>query len=215
MIYFIIGKRNAEFQKTLHKVISSLGKSVDVERYDATVARNIFEDVQTGSLFGEKKVFIVSNLFEDETLKNIFLEKLEELADAPNDMVVLLESLLAADVKKIEKFCEVHKIIEKEKKEAGFNPFVLANTFATGDKKKTWIVFQQVVAHSDEMEPTHGMIWWKLKDMMQKRSSFTPNQLQTMAKKLVAVYHESRLGGLNMGERLEEFFLTMPDTSKK
>jgi hypothetical protein len=36
-----------------------------------------------------------------------------------------------------------------------------------------------------------------------------------MARALVAVYHEARLGsGLDMKERLEQFFLTMPDLKK-
>jgi len=216
MIHFIIGKRTPEFEKTLHKVLLSLGKDAESERFDASSSgRNIFDEIQTLSLFGDKKVLIISNLFEDEDRKKAFINKLEELSQAPNDAMVLGESLLAADVKKIEKFAEIHKVLDKEKKEVAFNPFVLANTFATGDKKKTWITFQQVLANSDEMEPTHGMIWWKLKDMMQKNSVFSPKQMRDMAKTLVIAYHESRLGGLGMAERLEAFFLTMPDTGKR
>jgi len=70
-------------------------------------------------------------------------------------------------------------------------------------------MFQEVAHHSDEMEPTHGMIWWKLKDMILKNKK--DESLKKMARELVSVYHESRLGGLGMSERLEKFFLTMPD----
>ena len=129
-------------------------------------------------------------------------------------MVIILESILAVDTKKFETFAEVQKVLEKNTKASSFDTFALANAFATGDRKKTWIVFQEVLAHSDEMESIHGMIWWKLKDMMQKRSVYDMATLQSLAKKLVSVYHESRTGGLGMAERLEEFFLTMPSVKK-
>jgi hypothetical protein len=61
------------------------------------------------------------------------------------------------------------------------------------------------------MEKTHGMIWWKLKDMMTKKSSVPKEKLDAMARRLVSIYHESRLGGLGMKERLEEFFLTLDE----
>ncbi len=181
------------------------------ERVDVLTAnlQNVFDDIQTPSLFGEKKTFVLMNVMEDDSIKKEVLERLAELSEAPHDVAIVVDSMLAADVKKFEKVGTVHKALEKEKKAEVFNPFGLANAFATGDKKKTWLAFQEVLAHEDEMEKTHGMIWWKLKDMMTKKSSVPKEKLDAMARRLVSIYHESRLGGLGMKERLEEFFLTL------
>jgi hypothetical protein len=183
------------------------------ERYDVTVTdiQNLFDEIQTPSLFGDKKTFVLTNVFEDETIKKNIIERLSESGSSPHDVIMVTDSILAADIKKFEKFAKIHKLAEKEKKESAFNAFALANAFATGDKKKTWLTFQEVLIHEDEMEKVHGMIWWKLKDMVGKRGVFSKEQLNVMAQKLVSVYHESRLGGMGMQERLEEFFLTLPE----
>ena len=216
MITVLVGKKTDAFDTTLKRVVLSMGKGSEIERVEIsrTNAQDIIDQIQTGSPFGEKKVFIITGLFEYEDVKNNFLEQGSFLASAPNDVVVVLESILVADTKKFETFAEVQKVLEKIPKASSFDTFALANAFATGDRKKTWIVFQEVLAHSDEMESIHGMIWWKLKDMMQKRSVYDMATMQSLAKKLVAVYHESRSGGLGMAERLEEFFLTMPPVKK-
>jgi DNA polymerase III delta subunit len=175
----------------------------------------VFDEIQTSSLFGEKKLFILNGILDDEHSKEKFLEQAEFLANAPHDILITAEKLLVGDTRKLEPFANIHTIAEKMVAKSGFDPFSLANAFASGDKKKSWIMLQQVAAQSDEMEPTHGMIWWKLKDMMvKKNSAFSQNQLNDMARKLIAAYHESRLGGIGMRERLEEFFLTVPVSKK-
>ncbi len=170
----------------------------------------LFDEIQTPSLFGDKKVFILRNVFENENIKKEIYDQLESVTNAPHDIVILADKLLVADKKVLEKVGTIHEspTSSADKKES-FNPFGLANAFASGDKKKTWIMFQEVLHHSDEMEPTHGMIWWKLKDMISKNKK--DESLKNMARELVSVYHESRLGGLGMRERLEKFFLTMSD----
>ena len=217
MIHVIAGKRNSEFEKALQAALRGFGD--DVERVTITHenAANLFDQIRTPSLFGERKTFIISGLFDDDDVKKEFVTLGDELAKAPHDVMVTLESILAADLKKFESFAKVEKVAEKKAassfgSQGAFNPFSLANAFATGDKKKTWIAYQEVLLHDSEIEPLHGMIWWKLKDMIQKGAPLSPDT-KSLARKLVAVYHESRMGGLDMKERLEEFFLTMP--SKK
>lgn len=187
-------------------------KQIEGERIDVLEKNlsQLFDEIQTPSLFGDKKTFVLRNVFENESIKKEIYDQLELVTSAPHDVIILADKLLVADKKVLDKVAKVHESIEKEKKTESFNPFGLANAFASGDKKKTWIMFQEVLHHSDEMEPTHGMIWWKLKDMMMKQKTVS-SDLKKMARDLVSVYHESRLGGLGMSERLEKFFLTMPD----
>ncbi len=186
-------------------------KNIEGERVDVLEKNlmQLFDEIQTPSLFGDKKVFILRNVFENENIKKEIYDQLESVTNASHDIAILADKLLVADKKVLEKVGTIHESVEKEKKTESFNPFGLANAFASGDKKKTWIMFQEVLAHSDEMEPTHGMIWWKLKDMVLKNKK--DESLKNMARELLSVYHESRLGGLGMRERLEKFFLTMSD----
>lgn len=186
-------------------------KNIEGERVDVLEKNlsQLFDEIQTPSLFGDKKNFVLRNVFENDDIKKVLYENLASLENAPHDVAIIADKLLVADKKVLEKVATIHESVDKEKKAEAFNPFGLANAFATGDKKKTWIMFQEVLHHSDEMEPTHGMIWWKLKDMISKNKK--DESLKKMARELVSVYHESRLGGLGMRERLENFFLTMPD----
>lgn len=210
MITILVGKRTPEFEKKRTSILAPFQKTNSIEKRDARELVIAFDEIQTASLFGDKKLFILNGILDDEETQKIFLEKAEGLAHAPHDVLITTEKLLAAETKKLAPFAEIITVTEKVSKKQDFDPFALASAFASGDKKKTWIMFQQVAHASDEMEPTHGMIWWKLKDMMTKKNSpFNQNQLNDMARKLVSVYHESRLGGTSMRERLEEFFLTM------
>lgn len=174
----------------------------------------VFEILQSFDLFGERKTYRIQNLDASEDLRQEFFKMLADNAVTANDAVVVLEKLLVADRKKVEPFAKIVETKTKAIPKESFNAFALGNAFATGDKKKTWMVFQELLTHDDEMEKTHGLLWWKLKDMMLKKSSFSKEQMQGMARNLVGVYHESRLGGLDMKERLELFILTMPEIKK-
>ena len=188
------------------------------EPLDAAVLgmSQVLETLNSFSLFGDKPVYRITGIDSSEALRDEFLKLVPEIAKASSDAVVVLEKLLAADRKKVGDYATI--IESKPKPQGGksepVNPFSLANAFATGDKKKAWIMFHEVTSADDEMEKTHGMIWWKLKDMVQKKGPFSSEQLKSMARSLVSVYHESRIGGLSMKERLEEFFLTLPEVKK-
>lgn len=171
-----------------------------------------FDSVASPSLFGDKKNFIIK--INDDDLKKTILDEVEILSQGAHDISIIVDKLLVPEIKKVEKFVTVIKNEAQEKKQNDTSAFNLANSFATGDKKKTWVTFHEVTYHDDEIEKTHGMIWWKLKDMMMKRSVFSSHQLRDMARSLVAMYHDARLGEEGIKNKLEHFFLTMPDIKK-
>lgn len=201
MITFYIGKPN---------------KQINAESIDAAFIGlpTIFEMIQSPDLFGEKKTYRIINVEDTDELRQEFFKTFPAVDSIVHDVVVVFDKLLAADKKKIDPLITVIETKPVKAPAEAFNPFSLGNAFASGDKKKAWIVFQELIAHDDEIEKTHGLVWWKLKDMMQKKNSFTQVQLQSIARELVAVYHESRRGGLGMKERLELFFLTLPEIKK-
>lgn len=201
MINFYIGKPN---------------KQINAESVDAAFIGlpAIFEMIQSPDLFGEKKTYRITGVETTDELRQEFFKTFPEVDRIVHDVIVVLDKLLAPEKKKLDPRIIITETKVVKAPAESFNPFSLGNAFAAGDKKKTWMTFQELITHDDEMEKTHGLVWWKLKDMMQKKSSFTPAQLQSMARDLVAVYHESRLGGLGIKERLELFFLTLPEIKK-
>lgn len=212
MIYCIIGKKNKAFDTTLQKVVSACGKNNLPEKiiFSGNTEASFLEVVHSADLFGTPKTFIISIDDSLEESKKKLIDLLPSLTAPAYPMIIIFESLLAAELKKVEPYAEIHKVTAVSEKKEPFNPFGLANAFATGDKKKTWIAFQELLHHEDEMEKTHGMIWWKLKDMMMKKSIGSSVDLSDTARQLVAVYHESRKGGMNLQQRLEYFFLNLP-----
>lgn len=184
-----------------------------------TVTQEFFahfcDAVSSPSLFGERKNFIVKNVFEDESLKNIIIDNRALLSQGAHDITIICDKLLAPDTKKLQEYATIISSEKKEKKETSHDSFSLANAFAAGDKKKTWVTFQETIWHDSEIEKIHGMLWWKLKDMIAKKPTPEHHALyQKMARDLVDAYHQSRLGGLGMTQRLEKFFLTLPDFKK-
>lgn len=215
MITILAGKKSAAYDKASEKILAPYIKTNSVVRRNANELRSLIDEAMNPSLFGEKNLFVIGDLFENDDAKELFFDSIETLSRAPHDILVKMEKILAADAKKIGNHARVETVTEKSFAKPAFDAFVLANAFASGDKKKTWVTFQEAAFHSDETEPTHGMIWWKLKDMMMKKNgAFSTQQLKSMARDLVGVYHEGRKGGLEMRERLEKFFLTMPIPKK-
>lgn len=201
MINFYIGKPN---------------NPINAESLDAAFIGLplIFEMIQSPDLFGETKTYRITGIETDDEIRQEFFKTFPEVDRIVHDVVVVFDKLLASEKKKIDPRIIITETKPVKVPAESFNPFSLGNAFASGDKKKTWMVFQELISHDDEMEKTHGLVWWKLKDMMQKKNGFSTTQLQSMARDLVAVYHESRLGGLDMKERLELFFLTLPEIKK-
>ncbi len=199
---------------TLH--IGKTDKVVYTDIIDAASFEmgRIAEMLQSPDLFGEKKTFKITNLESDDDKKQEFIKMLPDMQTTANDAVVILEKLLAADRKKVEPYAKIVETKAAKAAGSGFDAFSLPSALATGDRKKTWMVFQELLQHDDEMEKNHGLIWWKIKDMMQKRSVFSQDQLRSMARDLVAAYHESRKGGIGLQERLELFFLKLPEIKK-
>ena len=62
MITVLVGKKTEAFDTTLKRVVLSMGKGSEVERVEIsrTNAQDIIDQIQTGNLFGGKKVFLIT-----------------------------------------------------------------------------------------------------------------------------------------------------------
>jgi DNA polymerase III delta subunit len=217
MIYVFVGQKNKELEKALSKVILDYPEKslelIDASRDDFD---QWYEQIFQESMFHVQPIFKIQHLEENKNNYEVFLEQGEKIAASSSAVcIVIVPGLLAAEKKRWDKIAKVEVIKEKEKVIPTYNAFQLANVLATGDRKKAWITFHELISHDDEMEKMHGMLWWKVKDMLLKKSVFSQKQLLGMAKKLVHVYYDARTGGLDMKEGLEKFFLELPDAGEQ
>lgn len=216
MIHVLVGKKNKEFDKALQGLILQYPHKeqvrIDASHHDMDIW---YEQIFQESLFQAPPLSLLYNLEEVSEVYDFFLKQGPRIATSSAECIVILPSLLAADKKKWEKFATITAVKDTEKKVDTYNSFALTNAFATGDRKKAWVTFQETIFHDDEMEKIHGLVWWKLKDMYMKKGPFSQEQLRAMAKRLVTIYFEARTGGLEIKEGLEKFFLELPPPQKK
>lgn len=176
----------------------------------------IIETLESPDLFGETKHYKIIRADDSPELKDELIELLAVDHAYVHSAEIVLEKLLAGEKKKIESRVTISETKStKESKSAGVNPFALGEAIASGDKKKAWTLFHEITHYDDEIEKTHGLVWWKIKDMLTKRSVYSKEVVIDIARLLVGVYHESRLGGVGMKERLEQCILTLPPVAKK
>jgi DNA polymerase III delta subunit len=199
-------------------IVGKSKKHLVGEVYDAsrTDLNRIVDELHSPSLFGDKKTYIIKNISDQEEIKEVIMQLLPAMQSGVHDVILVFDKLLAPDKKKIEKLgITITEYKTPSEPKESFNPFALGNALESGDKKKSWVMFHEVVSRDDEIEKTHGLVWWKLKDMAMKRSVFSHDQVIAMMRDMVQVYHESRLGGSSIKDRLEHFFLTLPEIKKK
>lgn len=193
-------------------------KTSTSETIDASILGipRIFEILESPDLFGDVKHYKIIRADDTPELKEELIESLTQPHAYAHRAEIILEKLLVGEKRKIESLVTITEDRPlKESKVPGVNPFALGEAIASGDKKKAWTLFHEITFTDDEIEKTHGLVWWKVKDMLTKRSAYSPDQIITIARSLVQVYHEARLGGIGMKERLEQVILTLPTSSKK
>lgn len=193
-------------------------KSSTVEVLDASILGlpRIFEMLESPDLFGDVKTYKIIRSDESDALRKELFESLTREYSLAHHAFIVLDKILAPERKKIESFVMIQedKLGKMGESAERVNPFALGNALALGDRKKAWMLFQEIMHYDDEVEKTHGLVWWKIKDLFLKKSDYSQEELVGLARDLVAIYHEARLGGNNMKDRLEYFFLTLPAPKK-
>lgn len=209
MITIYIGQKNTPYEKLKKELLQKTGNMVEfIDRAEQTVD-GISTMATTASLFGDIKLYIASGI-DPQVLNDV----LEVCAYSENYFLVILDTITAPIKKKLQKIMDniptdYVSIIETqaEKKPEKINPFLIANTMASLDKKKLWTVLMQLRHAGIEPENTMGIMFWKYKDLITKGVD-TENNIRRMGK-LVHMYHHTRKNGLDMYNALEIFILNL------
>ena len=170
------------------------------------------------SLFGSPEIHLlkyISDVKTRDAVLDIFAK------GNPSDPWICIASSLTAKLKKDLESGGV-KIFEKKsaaltKKgsgpaRAGGEPdvFALVRAYESGDKKKIWVTYESLIRANVAPEQLIGILFWKTKDIISKGAAGPKKQITVShARSLVTLFHESRITGAPIRERLEQFLLSI------
>lgn len=182
------------------------------------------------SLFGGEEWFVLDTPSGNEDMAAATEGSLEELAESLNTFIVLEGPLLAAAKKKHEKHAAEIKEFQAEKNER-FNSFALAESLASKDKRRLWVLLQDAKLSGLREEEIIGMLWWQLKALRlaaqtkdateagmkdfpynkAKRAlvKFAPGEVDQLAQSLLELYHDGHAGVRELDLALERWVLTL------
>ncbi len=166
------------------------------------------------SLFGEESILIIDSALRDKNF-NLEIEDISLLKESKNIIVFLEDKLNATEIKNYKKYAEIQDFNLIESKKFQYNIFSIADSFANRDKIGTWISYRNFVTLGIPVEEISGIIFWKVKDMMIKKSKmFSKEELINISNKLTSIYHRSHRGELDFVIALEELILSSLNKAK-
>ena len=214
MIYVFYGTDGILARQKMHALIDALLKKKPDTVY-TRVTEEVWNDstlpesVGSQGLFSEKMIVLFDHLLETDA-GDAILDSLDEIAASQNIFVFVEAALDKKTLVRLEKNAEkIQECNQKENVVTRGNLFGLADAFGRRDKKLLWVEFQMAKRQGARSEEVHGIIFWKLKSMLLVGSSryFTKEELVSLSRALVCIYHDAHRGLVDFDNMLERFVL--------
>ncbi len=239
MIYFLYGEDFAKTRSKLREIIASqLKKNPEASYFkidtDTWSKEKLEEFLESRGLFQSKYLIVLENLFADKKILEevkVFLEALEK----SENIFIIVEGPLTKEVaQKIEKRSaktQVFGSVKEKKQKKDFDIFSLTDSFASRDKKRTWLLYQKAMLQGVLAEEVHRLLFWQTKAMLAAQNSkdasdaglnpfvykkslgfskkFTKTELETLSRDLVTLHHDARRGIVDFDIALEKLILGM------
>lgn len=198
-------------------------------RRHTIIFSGVLENVETAEMFLNrlKEISESESIFilQEENINKPIVERFEKIG-ANIQKIVLNENSEkgSKESKRFKKSKENNKAKTTE-----FSIFELSDALGKRNKKDAWILYTRARAAGQEPEQIQGILWWQLKSMLiASRSSssaesglnpyvygkskkfsenYSKQELQSLASKLVALYHQTRQGKVDFDLGLEQFIL--------
>jgi DNA polymerase III delta subunit len=197
----------------------------------------IDEYIQSQGLFSNKYIVLIKGIFVKKELKEMFLEKIKEIAESPNIFIVAEGVLDAASLKKIEKHAAKIQEFEGGVSASGealasgqdFKIFDMADALGARDKKRLWTLYRKAIDSGKVPEEIHGILFWQAKSMAIARETknasesglnpfvygkakrfaenYSKEELEGLLKGLVSIYHDAHRGLHDFETSLEVLIL--------
>lgn len=207
MIYILAGNKVKE--KTLY--VKKLGENRDIIKISqASVSRELLKEyAENVSLFGDSPVIVTENALSEGDI-TFSLDELKSLNESKTIFIFNEDKLLKTDEKKYIKYAIIERFEEKEVKSVPkINIFAIADSYAKRDKVNTWILYREAVEAGLEPEMISGMLFWKIKTMVQNgNKNFSNDELKYNSSAIVSLYHEAHRGEKDFVIGLEQFILS-------
>lgn len=215
MIYFFY---NTDSQKGIEKA-RKLFVSLQNKKPDASFSEYDSESIGTlepqklsgqSGLFEQKSVIFLKQVLEDKERKDELLSFVKEFKDSDNIFVWVESKLLKKELELLKKYAEKSDVIDtKEISKKGYDVFTLANFLASRDKKNLWAGLVTAFERDIKPEEIHGILFWKLKVMSGGSGKFSPEEVSSMLRQMVVMYHEAHRGNIDFKLELEKFALSL------
>lgn len=217
MIYFLHGTDKDKARQKAHELYESLLKKkpdaslfkMDSEKWDTC---DFDEKIEGQGLFENKFIVFLDTVFQNKEAKEFIVKKIKEIGESENVFIFLEGKVDKATLTKLEKNAtKIQAFDEKEKtQKVEFNIFSLTDAFARRDKKSLWILFVKAKADDKAAEEIHGVLFWKLKQMLLNPmlgKNFTLTEMKVLSSKMVEMYHEAHRGKYELDSALEQMIL--------
>ncbi len=236
MLYLILSNNKEKIDKEVSKLAGKTAVlKMDAFSFDADTIRG---KVGSFSLFGDSdESFMVLNQISESTENFEILKSLLFGISESTDKFAVVESEMAKEeIKFFEKAGATILDLEEKtatkskwRSEAGKNPFAIADAVGKRSPKEAWIEY--IKSREDgEPEEIHGRIIGKVRDILNANNmtaeesgmhpfvyrkakmdmkNWKESDLKNFYTRLVALYHNSRMGGEELDIALEKELLTM------
>lgn len=222
----LVRKNAFDFMRT-HMDGDTLVTHITTDQY---VSGMLVDLAGGSSLFGATQMILVDTPSEDPLVFDEVMSELALMKESSNNFILIEESLLAANKKKIETHAThiEESILPKTEK---FNAFALTDAFLLRDKKKLWLLLQEGEKEGVSGEQAIGLLFWQIKTLRlvektssaeeagqkpfvyskAKRalSSFKKGELDTLSRDLLKIYHDGHLGKQDINLALEQWVLKL------
>ena len=234
MIYLFYGSYSEKVRRKAFEWIAAAQKKepnlayVRLAREEVSES-TLLEAATANSLFAKRTLTLIDDPYvgrttsynnegEDEgeenggTASSVLDDYIEMLATSDNAIVILAPKLLAAKAKKLVAKAKLeYKFDAPPTREfkRGFNS-ALVDALGVKSREKLWLEIVRASRLGDAPEMLHGLLHWKARDMLQKGSrEWPPAESRALSLNLIKLVQETRNKGLDFGESLERFALSM------
>ena len=237
MLYLIHGSDYDTVRTKANGLVQTLQK----KRPDASVFTLAFDNfsemaldeyIGGQGLFSNKYIISVNDSLSEDSMSDIILERLKDIAASDNVFIFRERELDAKTFDKFKKHAtkvEEHQLKTALAKKEEFNVFTLGDALGSRDKARLWSLYIQAKDSGLEDENIHGVLMWQIKSMVRAAASGSANDsglkpfvytkskgfaakypgpaLYALLDDFVCMYHEARKGKDGLGELLERYIL--------
>jgi DNA polymerase III delta subunit len=234
MLYVYFGTDTEKVADKANATIATLKKKradaqVFVFEGAFTDSTPLDELIEARGLFVDKHVVVLKQPFETEASRDIVLERVERLGTSENIFILVEGKVLAEHKRKLEKHATQAEEHTKKAEERDFSGFALGDALGARDRRALWTEYMLARRSGSEPEVLHGTLTWAVRSMILasrcasadeagmkpfgyskfKRfaKNYTPEELLTLSRQLITLYHEARWGKHDLAIATERWTL--------